>query len=323
MEDPYQTLGVKRGDSEETIRAAYRKLAKRHHPDLNPNDPKAAARFTAINVANDLLSDPDKRAKFDRGEIDAEGNPTMPEPPPYRRRASEYGAGGRGGAGAGAGAGMGAGISPEDLDELFGQSFAFGKRRGGPTRGTDAQYSLTVDFLDAANGTVQRLTMPDGRTLDVTIPAGLQDGHVLRLRGQGHPGFGGGAAGDALVEVSVSPHKLFKRVGDDVHIVLPVSLQEAVLGATIEAPTVKGSVRMSIPPRSTTGTTLRLRGRGIAGGNQIVELKVMLPPEEEPALAEFLRGWKPKRPFDPRRDLAGAGEGATDKGRADTVSGEP
>jgi DnaJ-class molecular chaperone len=294
MNDPYETLGVKRGDSDETIRAAYRKLAKRHHPDLNPDDPRAAARFTAINVANDLLSDPERRAKFDRGEIDAEGNPTAPEPPPYRRRSSDYG-GGR----------SGAGISPEDLDELFGQSFAFGKRRGGPARGTDAQYSLTVDFLDAANGAVQRLTMPDGRTLDVTIPPGLQDGHVLRLRGQGNPGSAGGIAGDALVEVSVTPHPFFKRVGDDIHIVLPVTLQEALLGATVEVPTVKGSVRLSIPPRSTTGSTLRLRGRGISGGNQMVELKVMLPPQDEPELAEFLRGWKPLHAFDPRRDLPG------------------
>jgi DnaJ-class molecular chaperone len=304
MDDPYQVLGVKRGDSDETIRKAYRKLAKSHHPDLNPGDPKAAARFTAINVANDLLSDPEKRAKFDRGEIDAEGNPTMPEPPPYRRRTDKAGFGRAGTAG---------GISPDELDELFGQSFAFGKRRGGPTRGTDAQYNLTVEFLDAANGAVQRLTMPDGRTLDVTIPAGLQDGHVLRLRGQGNPGHMGGAAGDALVEIAVAPHPFFRRVGDDVHVAIPVTLQEAVLGASIEVPTVKGSVRLSIPPRSTTGTMLRLRGRGIAGGNQMVELKVMLPTQDEPALAEFLRNWKPAHPFDPRRDLPV---------RAETMSGE-
>ena len=298
MDDPYETLGVRRGDSDEAIRKAYRKLAKRHHPDLNPNDPKAAARFTAINVANDLLSDPEKRAKFDRGEIDAEGNQKAPEQPAYRRHA-EGAAKGR----------YGAGISPDDLEELFGQSFGFGGgRRAGPARGADAQYSLPVDFLDAANGAVRRLTMPDGRTLDVTIPAGLQDGHVLRLRGQGQPGSGGGAAGDALVEVSVTTHPLFKRVGDDVQVELPVTLQEAVLGASIEVPTVKGSVRVSVPPRSTSGTILRLRGRGIAGGNQMVTLKVMLPPGDEPQLAEFLRNWKPADPFDPRRDLLEEGK---------------
>jgi DnaJ-class molecular chaperone len=292
MDDPYEVLGVRRGDSDDTIRKAYRKLAKKHHPDLNPEDPKAAARFTAINVANDILSDPDKRGKFDRGEIDADGNQRAPEQPAYRR------SGGTGPGGRATG-----GISPEDLEDLFGQSFAFGKRRGGPMRGQDAQYSLTVDFLDAANGEVQRLTMPNGGTLDVTIPAGLQDGQVLRLRGKGHPGSGGGSAGDALVEIAVAPHPLFKRVGDDVQIELPVTLQEAFLGATIEVPTVKGSVRLTIPPRSTTGAKLRLRGRGIAGGNQMVELKVMLPPQPEPELAEFLQSWKPVNPFDPREEI--------------------
>jgi DnaJ-class molecular chaperone len=292
MDDPYQTLGVRRGDSDETIRKAYRKLAKQHHPDLNPDDPQAAARFTAINVAHDLLADPEKRAKFDRGEIDADGNQKAPEQPGFRRSG-----------GSGPGGRASAGISPEDLEDLFGQSFAFGKRRGGPARGQDAQYSLTVDFLDAANGEVQRLTMPDGRTLDVTIPPGLQDGQVLRLRGKGHPGSAGGPPGDALVEIAVAPHPLFTRVANDVHIALPVTLQEAFLGATVEVPTVKGSVRLNIPPRSTTGTKLRLRGRGIAGGNQVVELTVMLPPHEEPELAAFLKTWKPATEFDPRRAI--------------------
>jgi DnaJ-class molecular chaperone len=307
MDDPYETLGVKRGDSDEAIRAAYRKLAKKHHPDLNPGDPKAAARFTAINVANDLLSDPEKRAKFDRGEIDAEGNQRAPEWPGSRR--SGPGPGGK------AGMGGGMGMSPEDLEDLFGQSFAFGKRRGGPVRGQDAEYRLTVDFLDAANGEVQRLSMPDGKTIDVTIPPGLQDGQTLRLRGKGNPGSGGGPPGDALVEITVAPHPLFKRSGDDLHIELPVTLQEAFLGATIEMPTIKGMVRLTIPPRSTTGSKLRLRGRGIAGGNQVVELKVMLPPEPEPALAEFLQAWQPERAFDPRRGIADmAGPAGTAKG---------
>jgi DnaJ-class molecular chaperone len=290
MDDPYKILGVRRDDSDETIRAAYRKLAKRHHPDLNPDKPEALDRFKAINAANDILSDPDKRARFDRGEIDAAGNERPPERPFYRdagAQAGRYSSQGQ--------------PSPEDLADLFGAAFGDRFRGGGfSADGADAHYSLTVDFLDAANGAVRRLTLPDGRVLDVTIPACLRDGHVLRLKGQGQPGFGGGAPGDALVEINVAPHKLFHRVGDDVVMELPVTLQEAVLGASLEVPTLKGTVRLRIPPNSGTGTKLRLAGRGIAGGNQVVELKLVLPPVAEPALAAFLKEWKPEHPFDPR-----------------------
>ena len=292
MADPYETLGVRRGDSEEAIRKAYRKLAKRHHPDLNPGDKQAAERFKTINAANDILSDKDKRARFDRGEIDAEGRETA---------AAQPGAGGwRQYAGAEPyGGGAGHGFSAEDLESLFGHGF--GEELGGG-RGRDMHYSLTVSFLEAATGAVRRVTLPDGRTLDVTIPPGVRDGHVLRLRGQGRPGARG-AAGDALVEISVAPHKLFRREGDDIVIDLPITLQEAVLGATIEVPTVKGRVRLAVPPGSGDGTRLRLKGRGIAGGHQYVVLHPVLPPGEEPALAAFLREWQPARPFNPRAGL--------------------
>jgi DnaJ-class molecular chaperone len=302
MADPYATLGVRRGDSTETIRKAYRKLAKRHHPDLNPGDKAAAERFKSINSANELLSDPEKRGRFDRGEIDAEGNEV------HRPT---------GGAGAGrphrsAGTGRswqdfateesygGGSFSADDLESLFGGGFAGGA--GG--RGRDAHYALSVSFLEAARGTTRRVTLPDGRTLDVTIPPGVRDGHVLRLRGQGNArGAGSGPPGDALVEISVAPHPYFRREGDDVVIDLPVTLQEAVLGATIEVPTIKGRVRLTIPAGSGAGTRLRLKGRGIAGGHQYVALQPVLPAGDEPALADFLRGWTPKRPFDPRANL--------------------
>jgi DnaJ-class molecular chaperone len=294
MEDPYQILGVPKDASEEALRAAYRKLAKRHHPDLNPGKAEAAERFKEINAAYEIVSDPVKRGRYDRGEIDAEGHEKPPEQPFYH---DMHAAGG-----------MGAGgpqLSPEDLEELLGAAFAeqLGRRRSRPARGRDAQYGLTVDFLDAANGAVRRLTLPDGRTLDVTIPPGLRDGHVLRLKGQGLPGARGGPAGDALIEVSVAPHRYFRRDGNDVVLELPVTLKEAVLGATLEVPTVSGRVRMTIPPHSNNGRRLRLAGRGIAGGNQVVELKVMLPTREEPALAEFLKSWEPAHPADPRKDL--------------------
>ena len=292
MEDPYQILGVQRDDSADAIRAAYRKLAKRYHPDLNPGKPEAAERFKAIASAYDLLSDPVKRGRYDRGEIDAAGHEKPPEQPFYHDMdtAGRYGGGPN--------------LSPEDLESLFGGAFAeeLG-RRTRTRRGGNAHYGLTVSFLDAANGTVTRLTLPDGRTLDVTIPAGLRDGHVLRLKGQGLPGIGGGPAGDALIEVGVAPHPYFRRVGNDVLLELPVTLQEAVLGASIEVPTIKGAVRLTIPPNSGTGKRLRLAGRGIAGGSQVVELKLVLPSRHEPALAEFLRGWQPEHPFDPRKDM--------------------
>jgi DnaJ-class molecular chaperone len=292
MEDPYKILGVPTDATEEAIRAAYRKLAKRHHPDLNPGKPEAAERVKTINAANDILSDPEKRGRYDRGEIDAEGREKPPERPFYR---DMHTAGG---------AGEGPQLSPEDLEELFGAAFAEQLGRGTrPRRGGDIQYGLTVNFLDAANGAVRRLNLPDGRTLDVTIPPGLRDGHLLRLKGQGMPGARGGPAGDALIEVSVAPHRFFRRSGNDVVLELPVTLKEAVLGATLEVPTVSGKVRMTIPPHSNNGRRLRLAGRGIAGGNQVVELKVVLPTHEEPALAEFLQTWEPAYPVDPRKDI--------------------
>ncbi len=290
MADPYETLGVRRDDSEETIRKAYRKLAKRYHPDLNPGDKQAAERFKAINAANDILSDKEKRARYDRGEIDAEGHETAAAHAGAWRQyagAEPYGGG------------AGHGFSAEDLETLFGH--AFGEGLGGG-RGRDMHYSLTVSFLEAATGAVRRVTLPDGRTLDVTIPPGVHDGHVLRLRGQGRHGVRG-PAGDALVEISVAPHRLFRREGDDIVIDLPITLQEAVLGGTIEVPTIKGRVRLTVPAGSGDGTRLRLKGRGIAGGHQYVVLHPVLPPGEEPALAAFLREWQPAHPFNPRAGL--------------------
>lgn len=300
MEDLYDVLGVQRDAKPEAIRAAYRKLAKKHHPDLNPGKPEAAERFKTISLANEILSDPEKRGRYDRGEIDATGA----EKPPERGFYREYGdAGGRTKYRAEAG------FDPEDLESIFGQAFRSGGARGGgrgfSARGMDAQYALTVSFLDAANGTVRRLTMPDGQTLDVTIPAGLRDGHILRLRGKGHPGIGGGPPGDALVEITVAPHPQFRREGNDIILALPVTLKEAVLGTALEVPTIKGTVRLTIPAGSGTGTRLRLRGRGISGGHQYVELQVVVPPGDEPELAEFLKTWNPRHATDPRAGMEG------------------
>ncbi|HEY0422120.1 MAG TPA: J domain-containing protein [Rhodopila sp.] len=294
MKDPYEILGVQRTADEAAIRAAYRKLAKTHHPDVNPGKPDAATRFGEISSAYDLLSDKDKRARFDRGEIDAEGHEVYQQRQYYRDTpgTENYQSAG--------------GFSQEDLEAFFAQQFGQAGRRsdwgatGRVRPGRDMQYSLTVSFVDAASGTTRRLSLPDGKTLDVRIPPGTEDGHVLRLRGQGGPGYNGGPAGDALIEVTVAPDPRFHRDGDDIITDVPVSLSEAVLGTSLEVPTIHGPVRLSIPPGSGTGTRMRLRGKGIRQGHQFVQLQVVVPPGDEPELAEFLKTWVPKASFNPR-----------------------
>ena len=296
MTDPYQTLGVAKDASADDIRRAYRALAKKHHPDLNPGSKSAEARFKEISGANDLLSDPDKRARFDRGEIDAAGDP-KPERASYRSYA-DAGAGARyGGAEAG---GMG-----DIFADLFAQA---NERNARPMRGRDAAYALAVDFKDAITGAQQRITLPDGRSLEVRVPPGMEDGQTLRLRGQGGEGANGGPAGDALIEVRVHPHPVFRREGDDIHLDLPVTLKEAVLGGRVTVPTVTGSVAMAVPRRSDTGAVLRLRGRGVPAhgnrpaGDQLVRLKVVLPDADD-ALEALLRDWTPTDEVDPRQGM--------------------
>ena len=290
MDDPYRLLGVARGATDDEIRAAYRRLAKQLHPDLNPGRRGAEDRFKQVSAAYALLSDPQKRARFDRGEIDASG---AERAPPHgfgfgRRRAGEaprkdddFGA--------------------DDLDSLFERAFGGSRGRGGRSRGDDMRLEVQVSFEEAACGAVKRLSLPDGRAVDLRIPEGFEDGQSLRLKGQGHPARGAGPAGDALVTVRVQPHRHFQRSGNDVFLPLPVTLQEAVLGARIEVPTLAGPVTLSVPPGSGQGTKLRLKGRGIAGGDQYVELRLVLPERPEPELASFLEDWKPRHPFNPRK----------------------
>lgn len=299
MRDPYDILGVSRSADEPEFRAAYRALAKRHHPDLNPGKAEAAERFKEINAAHDLLSDPDKRARFDRGEIDAEGNEVF-EHRPFFRYFAEDARGRYGGTN---------GFSQDDINDFLSRAFGDqGDGRAGPRRGPDLSYALTLGFLEAANGGERRVGLPDGRALDVRVPAGAEDGQVLRLWGQGGPGHGGGPAGDALIEITVAPHALLRRSGEDIHLTLPVSLREAVLGASLDVPTITGPVRLVIPPGSGEGTRLRLRERGIhkgeRAGHQIVTLRVIVPAADEPELAAFLKTWTPRHGGDPRAGMA-------------------
>ena len=303
-ETPYELLGVKPDASPDEIRKAYRKLAKQLHPDLNPGKPEAEARFKSVTAAYDLLSDADKRARYDRGEIDESGA----ERPQYSYRPHAEGAHGW--------KYSSQEMDPADLEDLFAM-FGSGVRGGGARRGRgqgfqmpggDRLYTLTVDFAEAAAGAKKRLSLAPDNALDVTIPPGTEDGQVLRLRGKGDPGIGGGPAGDALIEVHIAPHPHFRRDGDNILLDLPVSLSEAVLGGRVTVPTVTGPVAMTIPKGSDTGAQLRLRGKGIqrrnAAGDQIVTLKVMIGAPGDAELVAFLEGWAQKHQTDPRRGMA-------------------
>ena len=309
-DDPYQILGVAKDASSDAIRKAYRKLAKELHPDLNPGDKAAEERFKAIQAAHDLLKDPEKRARFDRGEIDASGQERAQHSYRYRDFAD---------AGAGHPYNSNAGYADMgDMGGIFADLFGGrGGRRGGGSaqmRGRDVRYQFTVDFLDAINGTRSRLTMPDGSALDLTIPPGLRDGQTLRLKGKGEPGLGGAPAGDAMVEVHVRPHKLFRRDGDDLEIELPVTLGEAVLGGKVKVPTPDGPVTMSVPKGASSGQRLRLKGKGAprgqggakaggARGDLYVTLQIRLPDRIDDELRTAIERWSKDHAYDPRKNL--------------------
>lgn len=299
---PYATLGVEKDASPAAISRAYRKLAKRYHPDLNPGNADAEARFKVIAAANELLSDPDKRARFDNGEIDAAGQERA-RPPPYEHYAS-----GQEGRRYGHASPQPEAWSAGDFGDIFGSMFGGDRHPAGPRRGADQRYTLVAGFLDAVNGATRRLTLPDGRILDVKIPPGTSGGHTLRLRGQGGIGSDSGGNGDALIEIEVSSHPFFRRDGADIRLVLPVSLQEAVLGGLVEVPTPGGPVRMRIPASSDSGTELRLRGRGVpavAGqpaGDLYATLRIAIGTPDK-ALIAFLQDWTPDQITDPRRTM--------------------
>jgi DnaJ-class molecular chaperone len=309
--DLYQRLGLKRGASEAEIKKAYRSLAKQLHPDRNKDNPDAAKRFGEVTQAYDLLSDKDKRAQYDRGEIDEDGNPKMP-----------FGGGGFGGYSRGSGGpqpGAGGagfenfnfgGADAADLSDLFEGLFGaaqagrgrsaggpfggFRQRAAPPQKGADVAYRLKIPFDDAVALKPQRITLADGKTIDLKLPNGLEDGTKIRLAGKGQDGPGG--RGDAIVTIEISPHRFFRREGKNIRLDLPVTLKEAVLGAKVKVPTPEGPVMLTIPKGTSSGKVLRLKGRGFTAkdgkrGDQLVNVEIEIP-AGDPALQQFAEGWE-------------------------------
>jgi len=327
MRDPYDVLGVPRTADAAAIKSAYRRLAKRLHPDANKTDPKAAQRFGELNAAYEILSDDAKRKAFDRGEIDADGKPRFQG---FEGFGGQPGAGGSGRDGhfetfswgpeglrrsGGGGGGRGFGGFEDVLKEMFGGRAASRRRTGfgGPfeadeaevSSGRDITASVTISLAEAAKGGSRRVHLPTGKDVEVKIPAGLADGQQIRLKGQGLRGPGG--AGDALITVSIAPHPLFTRDGANLRLDLPVALYEAVLGAKVRVPTLDGAVELAIPAGTSSGRTFRLRGKGLPGkggaGDLFATIRIALPDKADPALDELMRKWRDAQPYDPRKDI--------------------
>jgi len=318
MRDPYDVLGVQRTADAAAIKSAFRKLAKKHHPDANKSDPKAAQRFAELNSAYEILGDEAKRKAFDRGEIGADGKQRFHGFEGFRAQ-------------------PGGGFGHADFETIFPGGFARGSRAGGfggfedllkgmfggaagrrsgfdthvtdemsAPSGRDVTVPLTISLGEAAQGGARRVRLPSGKEVDVKIPAGLADGQQIRLKGQGLPGPGG--VGDALIAVTVAPHKLFTREGANLRLELPVTLYEAVLGAKVRVPTLDGAVELAIPAGTSSGRTFRLKGKGMPGkggaGDLLAVVRIVLPDRGDEALSDLMRKWRDDKPYDPRKDMA-------------------
>ncbi len=317
MRDPYEVLGVPRGASAAAIKSAYRKLAKKHHPDSNKNDPKAAARFSELNTANEILGDEDKRKQFDRGEIDGEGKPRFQGFP------GGGGPGARGGPGgfetysfrSGGGPGGSGGGFEDILNSMFGGA-ARGARQGGgsfefDTGGIgldlDLSVAMTVTLEEAVNGAEKRVRLPSGKELNVKVPAGVTSGQQIRLKGQGESAPGH-QPGDLLITVNIAPHPFFKVDGSDLKVDLPITLYEAVLGGKVRVPTLGSAVELTLPKNTSSGRIFRLKGKGLpkaAGvvGDLFITTRIVLPDGNDAELEALMLKWRDKHPYNPRRDL--------------------
>lgn len=316
MRDPYTVLDVSRTASDDEIKKAYRALAKKYHPDLNPGKKDIESKFKEISAAYDILGDTEKRAKFDRGEMDASGNESRGGGAYQQYRSAQQQWRQPGG-------GAAEDFAAEDIfADLFGGMRAKGTRFHGnwgagndpfagareKAKGADVQETLRVSFTEAALGAKKRLSLPTGKIIEINVPAGTESGTKLRLKGQGYAGFREGSSGDVLVDILVEPHPFFVRKGQDVHMDLPVTLYEAVQGATVQVPTLEGPVEIKVPKWANSGATLRLRGKGISDpqgvrGDQYVKIKIMLPEMQDENLAKFIQKWAQNAPYDPRKKL--------------------
>jgi DnaJ-class molecular chaperone len=320
MRDPYEVLGVSKTASEADIKQAFRKLAKKHHPDQNAKDPRAKERFAEVNAAYEIVGDKDKRARFDRGEIGADGKPRFQGFEGFRSRpgggflGEDFESMFPGGSFRRTTGGGGFGGFEDILKGMFGGA-AGGRRTGFDThvdvddlaapRGRDVTVPLTISLAEAAKGGTRRVRLPNGKDVDVKIPVGLADGQQIRLKGQGLPGPG--AIGDALIAVTIAPHPLFTRDGNNLRLELPVTLYEAVLGAKVRVPTLDGAVELAIPAGTSSGRTFRLKGKGLpakgAAGDLLVAVRIVLPEDKDDALSELMRKWRERKPYDPRKDM--------------------
>jgi DnaJ-class molecular chaperone len=328
MRDPYEVLGVPRGASAAAIKSAYRKLAKKHHPDQNKGDPKAAAKFAEINTANEILGDEDRRKQFDRGEIDAEGKPRFTGFPGGGAGGFSGGRTGPGGfesytfrtgPGGGFSASGGAGNFEDILNSMFGGAAgARGGRAGGgspfefETGGVgvdlDLQVAMSVSLEEAVKGGEKRVRLPSGKELNVKIPAGVVNGQQIRLKGQGETAPGH-KPGDLLITINIAPHPHFKVDGSDLRLDLPITLYEAVLGGKVRVPTLTGAVELSIPKNTSSGRTFRLKGKGLpkaagAPGDLFVTTRIMLPDGNDSELEALMQKWRDGHPYNPRSDLS-------------------
>ena len=296
--DPYEILGVKRDASQNDIRSAYRRRAKKLHPDLNPGNKQAERDFKDLSAAYEVLRDEDKRRRFDSGEIDSTGAEQ-----PERRYYRDFAEAGKGGAYENSG-----GFAESGDADIFAEFFSRRGRRGFRMAGADVRYSMEIDFLEAVNGGTRQVTLSDGQTLEIRIPPGARDGQALRLRGKGGAGEGGAEAGDALIELHVHPHSFFRREGDNIRLELPITLSEAVLGGKLRVPTPAGPVVATVPENSSSGRTLRVKGKGVARhngsrGDVYATLKIVLPQSPDAELKTFVAGWSAGKEYNPRQGM--------------------